>query len=342
MNIPAKQIAEVLGGEIIGDKEICVNHLSGIEEGKEGALTFLSNEKYIPFIYSTQASIVIVNKDFEPEKEVKSTMILVEDAYSSFAKLLEFVESLKGNKVGIEQPSFVDESAEIGEDPYIGAFAYIGKNVTIGKNVKIYPHAYIGDDVEIGDDSIIYSGVKIYHQCVLGKSNIIHAGAVIGSDGFGFAPQANGEYMKIPQLGNVVLGNYVEIGANTTIDRATMGSTQIGEGTKLDNLIQIAHNVDLGKNNVLAAQIGIAGSAKIGSNCMIGGQAAIAGHIEIGNEVKIAAKSGIPASIPDGEVHMGPVAFEKRSFQKSYMIFKKLPDLYRSVQKLEKQMNSDI
>ncbi|MCT4665269.1 MAG: UDP-3-O-(3-hydroxymyristoyl)glucosamine N-acyltransferase [Flavobacteriales bacterium] len=340
MVVSAKQIAEVLGGVVEGDPLVEVNSVASIEDGKEQALSFLSNPKYNQFLYNTKSSVIIINKDLELEKEVPNTLIRVEDAYMAFAQLLKFIADLVEPKVGIEQPVYMSDTAQYGEHVYLGAFSYIGKNVKIGDNVQIYPHTYIGDDVTIGDDSIVYAGVKIYHKTQIGKDCTIHAGAVIGADGFGFAPTNDQDYNKVPQIGNVIIEDYVEIGANTTIDRATFGSTVIKKGTKLDNLIQIAHNVVLGENNVIAAQTGIAGSTKVGDNCMIGGQVAIAGHIEIGNEVKIAAKSGVPSSISDGEIHMGPVAFERREFQRSYILFKKLPSLFKNQRNIEKQLKN--
>ncbi|MGB0883172.1 MAG: UDP-3-O-(3-hydroxymyristoyl)glucosamine N-acyltransferase [Flavobacteriales bacterium] len=338
MKIKAQQIAELIEGEIIGNPNVEVDHLASIEDGDKGGLSFLSNPKYNKYLYTTEASIVIVNKDFEPESTFVSTLIKVEDSYQSFAKLLQFAEAQNTPKTGIEEPNFIHPSAKIGKDVYIGAFVYIGEDTTIEDGVKLYPHTYVGDKTSIGKDSILYAGVKIYHECQIANNCTIHSGAVIGSDGFGFAPTNSQDYSKIPQLGNVVIEEFVEIGANTTVDRATIGSTKILSGTKLDNLIQIAHNVVVGKNTVIAAQTGIAGSTKIGDQCMIGGQVAIAGHIEIGNEVKLAAKSGIPASIADKEIHMGPIAFERRDFQRSYILFKKLPDLARRIKDLEKQL----
>lgn len=336
MEIKAHQIANILEGTVDGDPEVLVDHLSKIEEGKERSLSFLSNPKYNQYLYSTKASIVIVNNDFEAEESYTATLIRVDDSYQSFAKLLQHIEALKIPKIGIEQPSYIHETATIGKDVYIGAFAYIGENVTIEDGVKIYPHVYIGDNAIVKADTILYSGVKIYHQCQIHNNCTLHSGVIIGSDGFGFAPTNQKDYSKIPQIGNVIIEEYVEIGANSTIDRATIGSTRVKSGTKLDNLIQIAHNVELGKNNVIAAQTGIAGSTKVGDNCMIGGQVAIAGHIEIGNGVKLAAKSGIPASIGDNEIHMGPVAFERRDFQRSYILFKKLPELARKIKNIER------
>ena len=293
MEFSAQQIADFLHGEIIGDNQVKVNNLSKIEEGKPGTLTFLANPKYTHHIYTTQASIVLVNRDFEPEQKIKATLIKVNDAYSCLAQLLNLVNQARPEKKGIDKDTCIAASATISQSVYIGAFAYVSENVKVGENVKIYPQVYIGDNVTIGDNTILYPGVKIYHDCVIGKNCIIHAGAVIGADGFGFAPH-NGIYVKIAQIGNVIIEDQVEIGANTTIDRATMGSTIVRKGAKLDNLIQVAHNVEIGENTVMAAQVGVAGSTKIGSHCMVGGQVGFAGHITIGDRVNIGAQSGIP------------------------------------------------
>jgi UDP-3-O-[3-hydroxymyristoyl] glucosamine N-acyltransferase len=338
MKFTAKQIAEVLDGEIVGDSTVEVDKLSKIEEGAKGSITFLSNLKYRNFLYTTNASIVIVGKDFEPEKEVQSTMIKVDDAYQSFAKLLEFYNQVKLNKSGIEEPSFISESAKIGENPYIGAFVYIGVSANIGNNVKIFPNVFIGENVIIKDNTIIFAGAKIYSETEIGANCTIHSGAVIGSDGFGFAPSTDGTFKKIPQIGNVVLEDYVDIGAGTTIDRATLGSTIIRKGVKLDNQIQIAHNVEIGENTVIAAQTGIAGSTKIGKNCMIGGQVGIVGHIIIGDNVKIQAQSGITRSLKDNDVVQGSPAIKYGDFNKSYVHFKNLPQIATTLSNIEKEI----
>ena len=293
MKFTATQIAGILEGDIVGDPDVEVSKLAKIEEGTKGTLTFLANPKYTQYIYSTKASITIVNKDFNPENELNTTLIKVEDAYKSFSKLLEYYNQIKMNKTGIEQPSFISESSSYGENAYIGAFSYVGDNVNIGNNVKIYPNSYIGDNVSIGNNVLIFSGAKIYSECIIGNNCVINSGVIIGADGFGFVPNEKGEYNKVPQTGNVILEDNVDIGAATTIDRATLGSTIIRKGVKLDNQIQIAHNVEIGKNTVIAAQTGIAGSTKIGENCQIGGQVGFAGHLTIGNNVKIQAQSGI-------------------------------------------------
>ena len=340
MKFTAQQIAEILNGEIVGNAEVEVNSLAKIEEGKKGDLCFLANEKYTPHIYTTKASIVIVNTSFTADTKISSTLIKVEDAYSSFSKLLELYNKMKFNEVGVSKKADIDKNSSIGDIVFIGAFTSICEGVTIGNNVKIHPNCYIGKNVAIGDNSIIYSNVSIYHNCKIGSNNIIHSGVVIGSDGFGFAPNAENNYDKISQIGNVIISDDVEIGANTTIDRATMGSTKIGKGVKLDNLIQIAHNVEVGDHTVIAAQVGVAGSSKIGKKCMIGGQTAVSGHLTIADEVKIAGQSGIASSIKQvGKIVQGPMAFDIRDFQRSYIIFKKLPDLYRTVNSIKKQLN---
>jgi UDP-3-O-[3-hydroxymyristoyl] glucosamine N-acyltransferase len=339
MKFTAQQIAEILNGEIVGNAEVEVNSLAKIEEGKKGDLCFLANDKYTPHIYTTKASIVIVNTSFISDTEITSTLIKVEDAYSSFSQLLELYNKMQFNDVGISKNTDIDDNCSIGDSVFVGAFTSICEGVTIGNNVKIHPNCYIGKNVTIGDNSIIYPNVSIYHNCKIGVNNIIHSGVVIGSDGFGFAPNAENNYDKISQIGNVIISDDVEIGANTTIDSATMGSTKIGKGVKLDNLIQIAHNVEVGDNTVIAAQAGVAGSSKIGKNCMIGGQTAVSGHITIADEVKIAGQSGIASSIKQvGKIVQGPMAFDIKDFQRSYIIFKKLPNLYRTVNTLEKQI----
>lgn len=340
MKFTAKQIAEILEGEIDGNENAEVFKLSKIEEGEKGSLTFLSNLKYTPFIYTTNASVVIVNKNFTPDKELKTVLIKVENAYNAFSKLLEFYDEIKLNKIGIESPSFVSETAKIGKDIYLGAFSHLGNNVIIGENVKIYPNVYIGDNVTIASNTTIFAGVKIYSETVIGENCVIHAGTVIGADGFGFASNADGVYNKIPQIGNVIIEDNVNIGAATTIDRATMGSTIIRNGVKLDNQIQVAHNVEIGKNTVIAAQTGIAGSTKIGENCMIGGQAGIAGHLTIGNNVRIQAQSGIGRNIKDNEILQGSPAFGYSNYYKSYVYFKKLPELVATINSLEKEIKA--
>ena len=339
MKFTAAQIAGILEGDIVGNPDVEVSKLAKIEEGTIGSLTFLANPKYTQYIYNTKASITIVNDDFEPDKEIETTLIKVNDAYKSFSKLLEYYNQVKMNKVGIEQPSFIAESSTYGEGIYLGAFSYIGENVTIGNNVKIYPSSYIGDNVTIGDNVVIFSGVKVYSECIIGNNCFINSGSIIGADGFGFTPNEKGEYTKVPQTGNVVLEDNVDIGAATTIDRATLGSTIIRKGVKLDNQIQIAHNVEIGKNTVIAAQTGIAGSTKIGENCQIGGQVGMAGHITIGNNVKIQAQSGIGRHVKDNEVLQGSPAFTYGDYSKSYVYFKNLPKIVKGINDIEKKLN---
>tara|TARA_R110002073_G_scaffold128999_2_gene275032 strand:+ start:14243 stop:15283 length:1041 start_codon:yes stop_codon:yes gene_type:complete len=340
MKFTAKQIAQILEGDIVGNPEEEVSRLSKIEEGKKGSLTFLSNPKYNPYLYTTEASITIVNKTFELEKEVSTTLIKVDDAYKAFSKLLEFYNQVKNNKEGREQPHFISESAMIGKGEYIGAFSYIGNNVSIGENVKIYPNSYIGDNVTIGNDCTIFAGVKIYSETEIGNNCIFHSGVVIGSDGFGFAPNEKGEFKKVPQIGNVIIEDGVDIGSSSTIDRATLGSTIIRKGVKLDNQIQVAHNVEIGKNTVIAAQTGIAGSTKIGENCMIGGQVGIAGHLNLGNNLKIQAQSGISKNLKDHSVVQGSPAFGYSDYNKSYVYFRNLPEIVGKINKIEKEINT--
>jgi UDP-3-O-[3-hydroxymyristoyl] glucosamine N-acyltransferase len=335
----AKQIAGILEGDIVGNPNVEVFKLAKIEEGIKGSLTFLSNPKYTQYIYSTRASITIVNKDFKPEQAIGSTLIKVEDAYKAFSKLLEYYNQIKMNKSGIEQPCFISDTVSLGDSVYIGAFSYIGNNVSIGNNVKIYPNTYIGDNVVIKDNSILFSGVKIYSDSIIGSNCVINSGAIIGADGFGFSPNEKGEYSKVPQIGNVILEDYVDVGAGTTIDRATLGSTVIRKGVKLDNQIQIAHNVEIGKNTVIAAQTGIAGSTKIGEHCQIGGQVGIVGHITIGNNVRIQAQSGIARNIKDNEVLQGSPALSYAGYNKSYVYFKNLPEVVNRINELEKKVN---
>jgi UDP-3-O-[3-hydroxymyristoyl] glucosamine N-acyltransferase len=340
MKFKASQIAEILEGEVVGDENAEVNQLSKIEEGENGSLTFLSNPKYTEYIYTTKASIAIVNENFKPEREIETTLIKVPDAYKAFSKLLEFYNQVKMNKSGIESPSYISDSSTIGENLYLGAFAYISNNVTIGNNVKIYPSAYIEDNVKIGDNTIIFAGAKIMSDTVIGNNCVINAGAIIGADGFGFAPNEEGVYSKVPQIGNVIIEDNVDIGAATTIDRATLGSTIIRKGVKLDNQIQVAHNVEIGKNTVIASQSGIAGSSKIGENCMLGGQVGIAGHLTIGNNVRIQAQSGIGKNIKDNEVIQGTPAFGYSDFNRSYVYFKNLPTLVNKINQLEKELKA--
>ncbi len=336
MNFTAEQIAGILEGEVVGNPNASVFKLSKIEEGVEGALTFLSNPKYSNYIYTTKASIVIVNNSFVAENKITTTLIKVADAYGAFAKILEFYSQAKNNKTGIETPSFISETTKYGDNFYLGSFAYISENVVIGNNVKIYPNCFIGDNVVIGDNSVIFAGAKVHSETEIGKNCNIYSGAIIGADGFGFAPNTDGTYSKIPQIGNVIIEDNVDIGAATTIDRATMGSTIIRSGVKLDNQIQIAHNVEIGQNTVIAAQTGIAGTTKIGKNCMIGGQVGIAGHLVIGNNVRIQAQSGVGRNIKDDEVLQGSPSFGYSDFSKSYVHFKNLPKIVSQIEELKK------
>ena len=336
MKFTAEQIAGILDGEVFGNPDAEVYKLAKIEEGTEGSLTFLANTKYSNYLYNTNATIVIVNKSYELENEVRATLIKVDDAYSSFSKLLEYYNQIKLMKSGIEQPSIISEGVTYGDNLYLGSFCYIGKNVRIGNNVKIYPNSFIGDNVTIGDNCVFFAGVRVYSETEIGNHVTIHSGSIIGSDGFGFAPQEDGSFTKIPQIGNVVIEDYVEIGSCSTVDRATLGTTYIRKGVKLDNQIQVAHNVEIGENTVIAAQTGIAGSTKIGKNCMIGGQVGIAGHITIGNYVKIQAQSGIGKSLKDGEVVQGSPAFNYGDFAKSFVHFKNLPKIVNEIEELKK------
>ena len=338
MKFTAKQISEILGGEVEGNANEEVFKLSKIEEGEKGSLTFLSNPKYTSFLYTTNASVAIVNKSFIPEKEVTATLIKVDDSYKAFSTLLEYYNQVKLNKRGIEEPNFISDSVIYGKDIYIGAFTYIGENVTIGNNVKIYPNVYIGDNVTIGNNTTLFAGVKIYSESIIGNNCTFHAGVIIGCDGFGFTPDENGIYQTVPQTGNVVIEDNVDIGSTTTIDRATLGSTIIRKGVKLDNQIQIAHNVEVGENTVIAAQTGIAGSTKIGEGCLIGGQVGIVGHLIIGNNVRIQAQSGISRNLKDNEAVQGSPALPYSDYNKSYVHFKNLSKLNDKVNTLEKMI----
>ncbi|MFT4697511.1 MAG: UDP-3-O-[3-hydroxymyristoyl] glucosamine N-acyltransferase [Flavobacteriaceae bacterium] len=339
MKFTAAQIAGILEGEVDGNPEIEVSKLAKIEEGVKGSLTFLANPKYTQFIYTTKASITIVDANFVPENEITTTLIRVEDSYKAFSKLLDYYNQVKMNKTGIEQPVFISETATYGENIYLGAFSYLGDNVTIGNNVKIYPNVFIGDNAKLADNVIVFAGAKIYSDSIIGQNCVIHSGAIVGADGFGFTPNEKGEYTKVPQTGNVILEANVDIGAGTTIDRATLGSTVIKKGVKLDNQIQIAHNVEIGENTVIAAQTGIAGSTKIGRNCLIGGQVGIVGHITIGDNVRIQAQSGIGRNVKDNETLQGSPALNYGDYNKSYVHFKNLPKTLERINNLEKKYN---
>ncbi len=340
MEFTAQQIAELIKGKIEGDPEVKINNLSKIDEGKPNTISFLANPKYTPYIYSTQASVVIVHENFKAEKEVKPTLIRVKDAYHAFAKLLETYNKIKLDKKGISDKAFIHDTATIGQDVYIGEFACISGNAQIGNNSKIYPQVYIGENVKIGDNTTLFPGVKVYSDNNIGNNCSIHAGVIIGSDGFGFAPKNDDNYLKVSQIGNVIIEDDVEIGSNTTIDRATLGSTIIRKGVKLDNLIQVAHNVEIGENTVVVSQTGIAGSTKIGKNCMIGGQVGIIGHLNIADNVKIAAQSGIQANIEEGKIVQGSPAFDVRDYRRSYVMFRQLPDWRENITALKKELEA--
>lgn len=340
MEITATQLATMVKGEVVGDGSVKISSYSKIEEAKEGSLSFLANPKYTHFVYTTKASVLLVRKDFVPEHPIGATLVKVDDPYSTLAELLNLVQASAPQKHGVESPVYVSDDAELPDDIYLGAFSYVGKNVKIGNSVKIYPQCYIGDGVTIGDNTTIYAGVKIYHGCVVGKNCILHSGVVIGSDGFGFAPEKDGSYMKIAQIGNVVIDDNVEIGANTTVDRATMGSTRIHKGVKLDNLIQVAHNVEIGENTVIAAQTGIAGSAKIGRQNMIGGQVGIAGHITIGNGNQIGAQSGIHSKTGDGKVLLGYPAVDAREFMREAAYRRRLGEVISDVNAIKRELSN--
>jgi len=341
MEFTAQTIAGFLQGDIEGNPDIKVNTIARIEDGQPGALSFLANPKYEHFLYTTKSSVVLVNKSFIPSSPVGATLIKVENAYEAFASLLRLVDQARPRKTGIHTTAVIEASASVGKDVYIGPYSYIGENCIVGDGSSIYPHVYLGDNTKLGNNCVLNPGVKIYHDCVIGEGCIIHAGSVIGSDGFGFAPQSESEYMKIPQLGNVILEDHVEIGANVTIDRATMGSTIIRKGVKLDNLIQIGHNVEVGENTVMAAQTGISGSTKVGKNCMFGGQVGLAGHIKIANGTKIGAQAGILGEVKEeNTVIIGSPAIDLKQFLKSSVIFRKLPEMKMKLDSLEKEINS--
>ena len=337
MEFSAKQIATFIQGEIVGDENATVHTFAKIEEGIPGAISFLSNPKYTPYIYETQSSIVLVNKDFVPEQEVKATLIKVDNAYESLAKLLNLYEQSKPKRVGIDSLAFVAETAKIGKDVYIAPFACIGEHAEVGDNTVIHPHVTIGSGAQIGSDCIIYANATVYHDCRVGNHCILHSGCVIGADGFGFAPTPEG-YEKIPQIGITILEDHVEIGANTCVDRATMGATIVHSGVKLDNLIQVAHNDEIGSHTVMAAQVGVAGSTKIGEWCMFGGQVGLAGHIKVGDKVGIGAQAGVPGNIKSNEKIMGTPAINAKNFMKSSAVYKKLPEMYAALNSMQKEI----
>ena len=337
MEITAKQIADLLQGKLEGNENATISSFAKIEEGKEGAISFLSNPKYTHYLYETKSSVVLVNEDLELQHEVKPTLIRVKNAYESIAQLLQLYDSMKSAKKGIHPMACIDASAKIGKECYVGAFAYIGENVTVGDNVQVYPHVVIEKNVRIGNKCILYPNVSIYHDCVIGNNVIIHSGTVIGADGFGFAPKDDG-YEKIPQIGIVVIEDDVEIGANSCVDRSTMGQTVIHKGVKLDNLVQIAHNVEVGENTVMSAQVGVAGSTKIGEWCMFGGQVGLAGHITIGDKTVVGAQSGINSSVKGNQTILGSPAFDYHDFFRSAVIFQKLPEMRKQIEALQKEI----
>lgn len=338
MQFTAEMIAAGLGGDIVGNKDVTVSTFAKIEEGHPGALSFMANPKYEHYVYTTDSSIVIVNRSWEPKEAVKATLIKVDDAYGSFAKLLEMYAAYKPQKSGVHPTAVVAESAKVGEGCYIGAYVVIDEGAEVGDGVKLYPHVYIGDGAKVGSGSILNSGVKVYEGCKIGQRCILHSGAVVGSDGFGFAPNAKGEYDKIPQIGIVVLEDDVEIGANTTIDRATMGATVICKGTKIDNLVQIGHNVVVGPNTVMAGQSAIAGSAKVGGGCMIGGQAGIVGHITVGDRTVVGSRTGVTSSVEAGSQIMGFYGIDAAKFRRVNAVYRNLPELQRTVRELKKEI----
>ena len=337
MEFSAQQIAGFLNGTIEGDPNVKVSNFSKIEEGKPGTLTFLANLKYAHHIYNTEASIVLVNNDFKPEQPIRATLVKVENAYAALAMLLNLVEQSKSKKKGVDSTAFIAASATVSDDCYVGNFAYIGEGVKMGKNCMVYPHAYIGDHVTVGDNCVFYPHATVYENCTIGNNCILHAGSVVGADGFGFAPEGE-TYKKIPQLGNVIIEDDVEIGANTTIDRAVMDSTIIRRGVKLDNLVQIAHNVEVGENTVMAAQVGIAGSVKVGKHCMFGGQVGLAGHIHVADHVVFGAQAGVISDVKEVTTLLGAPAINAKNFMRSSAIFNRLPDIYRSLGQMQREI----
>jgi UDP-3-O-[3-hydroxymyristoyl] glucosamine N-acyltransferase len=339
MEFSASQIAAVIEGTVEGDPEVRISRLSKIEEGEPGTLSFLANPKYTPYIYTTRSSVIIVNRDFSPDQPIASTLIRVDDAYTAFARLLELYNQIKNEKKGVSSLAFIAKSAVIGREVYIGEFAYVGENVVVGDHTRIFPQVFLGDNVKIGSNTTVFAGVVIYSDNIIGNECTIHGGVIIGADGFGFAPQQDKNYKKIAQIGNVIIEDNVEIGSNTTIDRATLGSTIIRKGAKLDNLIQVAHNVEIGENTVIAAQTGISGSTKIGKNCMIAGQVGFVGHLNIGDDVKIGAQSGVSGNLKDGSIVMGSPAIDISNHRRALVHFKNLPEIVRRLDQLEKRLN---
>jgi len=339
MNFTAALIAEFLKGSVEGNPEATVNDISKIEEGKPGTLSFLANPKYEKFIYDTQSTIVIVNADFQPQKDISATLVRVKNAYESFAALLRLYDQSKPRKSGVSKMASISETASLGKELYVGDFTVVAENTTLGDGVQVYPQVYVGDNVKIGEGTILHPGVKVYEGCEIGANCVIHAGAVIGGDGFGFAPNQENNYEKVPQVGKVIIEDHVEVGANTTVDRATIGATILRKGVKLDNLIMIGHNVEIDENTVIAAQSGISGSTKVGKNCMFGGQVGLIGHITIASGVKIAAQSGISKDVKEeGMVIQGSPAFEFGPYQRSYLLFRNLPKIREQINELERKV----
>ena len=338
MEFSAQQIAMLLGGKVTGDANRKVSDVGPIESAHEGQLSFLCDAKYLPHLPQTGASVVLMTESIPFDGETNATLIRVENARAAMGQLLSLVaKAMNPAKKGVEQPSFVSEGVTIPEDAYIGAFAYIGKNVQLGKGVQIYPHTYIGDNVKVGDNTILYSGVKVYYNCVIGKDCILHAGVVVGSDGFGFEPDAKGVNQKLPQIGNVIVEDDVEIGANTTVDRAMMGSTIIRRNAKLDNLVQVAHNVEIGESTFMCAQVGVAGSTKVGSHCILAGQVGVAGHITIADNCVFGAQSGIANHVKKPGMYQGSPIIDAMNWRRSVVGFKQLPDIMKRLQELEKK-----
>lgn len=340
MQFTAEMIAGLLNGEIVGDKNAAVSTVSSIDGGKAGSLAYLTNPKYEQYIYTTEASIVLVDKTFEPKEEVKTTLVKVENVAECVLNLLEMYNASRPQKSGVSKLASIHEEATVGEGCYIGDFTVVERGAKLGNKVQLYPQCYIGDNVEIGEGTKLYPGVKIYEGCKIGRNCIIHAGAVIGADGFGFAPKSDGTFAKIPQLGNVIIEDNVEIGANTCVDRAKTDSTIVRSGVKLDNLIQVGHNVQIGSNTVMSAQVGIAGTTKIGSNCFVGGQVGFADHITVGNGCKIGSQSGLDKSVPDGEIRFGSPALPGIQYHRSFAVFRNLPEMATKLRELEKRINT--
>lgn len=341
MQFSARQIADFLKGEVVGDENVMVSDFSKIEQGRKGTLSFLSNPKYTPYIYQTEASVVLVNADFKPEQPVNATLIKVEDSYKALGMLLSLVEMNMPKPTGIHPLAFISDSATVGNDVYIGAFAYVGDKTKIADGAKIYPHVYLGNGVQVGSNTTLYAGVRVYDYCQIGNNCMLHAGAVIGADGFGFVPEQDGSWSKLPQIGNVKIEDNVEIGANTTIDRSTMGSTLVKKGTKIDNLVHLAHNVEVGENTAIAAQCGVAGSAKIGSNCILAGQVGVVGHSTIANRTIFGAQAGCAGNVrKEGQTLIGSPAMDANKFRRMVAVEHQLPELYQQINQMQKEIET--